>query len=152
MKSRVLNYNLQKLEMFFSKPEAKATSMRVIDGPDLKLNAYTFVFSSSKAYQDGQTFKEHITNILTQNLAQQAQQAARAEAAATDTQATVPIQVTPRADRPLSSNDLRKFVLLKRADLAALHRELVIPGNITEAEFWAGREVCSLNGLRTTKV
>lgn len=117
------------------------TSMRVMDGPDPKLNAYTFVFSASKAVADGQNFKGHITNILTQNLAQQAQQAARAEAAANDAQSAAPIQVTPRADRPLSSNDLRKFVLLKRADLAALHRELVIPGNITEAEFWAGREV-----------
>lgn len=138
---RVLNRNLQKLEMFFSKPGGPVTSMRVMDGPDPKLNAYTFVFSSSKAVADGQNFKDHITNILTQNLAQQAQQAARAEAAAMDAQAAAPVQVTPRADRPLSSNDLRKFVLLKRTDLAALHRELVITGNITEAEFWAGREV-----------
>lgn len=132
------NTSLQK--MFFSKPGGPVTSMRVMDGPDPKLNAYTFVFSSSKAVADGQNFKDHITNILTQNLAQQAQQAARAEAAAMDAQAAAPVQVTPRADRPLSSNDLRKFVLLKRTDLAALHRELVITGNITEAEFWAGRE------------
>lgn len=137
--------------MFFSKPGGAVTSMRVMDGPDPKLNAYTFVFSSSKAVADGQNFKDHITNILTQNLAQQAQQAARAEAATTDAQAAAPIQVTPRADRPLSSNDLRKFVLLKRADLAALHRELVIPGNITEAEFWAGREVCFSGHLRKAK-
>ncbi|KAG8711959.1 RNA polymerase II transcription factor B subunit 1 [Ceratobasidium sp. 395] len=125
--------------MFFSKPGSAVVSMRVTDGPDPKLNAYTFVFSSSKAVADGQNFKELITNILAQNVAQQ-QAAARAEAAAAEAQAATPVQITPRADRPLSSNDLRKFVLLKRTDLAALHRELVMTGNITESEFWAGRE------------
>ncbi|KAG9102715.1 RNA polymerase II transcription factor B subunit 1 [Ceratobasidium sp. 370] len=131
------NTSLQK--MFFSKPGSAVVSMRVTDGPDPKLNAYTFVFSSSKAAADGQNFKELITNILAQNVAQQ-QAAARAEAAAAEAQAATPVQITPRADRPLSSNDLRKFVLLKRTDLAALHRELVMSGSITEAEFWAGRE------------
>ncbi|KAG8762330.1 RNA polymerase II transcription factor B subunit 1 [Ceratobasidium sp. 428] len=131
------NTSLQK--MFFSKPGSAVVSMRVTDGPDPKLNAYTFVFSSSKAVADGQNFKELITNILAQNVAQQ-QAAARAEAAAAEAQAATPVQITPRADRPLSSNDLRKFVLLKRTDLAALHRELVMTGNITESEFWAGRE------------
>ncbi|KAJ1304522.1 hypothetical protein OPQ81_005665 [Rhizoctonia solani] len=131
------NTSLQK--MFFSKPGSASTSMKVMDGPDPKLNAYTFVFTSSKAVAEGNNFKEMITNILTQNIAQQQAQA-REQAAAADTQAATPVTITPRADRPLSVNDLRKFVLLKRADLAALHRELVITGNLTEAEFWAGRE------------
>ncbi|CAE6430580.1 unnamed protein product [Rhizoctonia solani] len=126
--------------MFFSKPGSASTSMKVMDGPDPKLNAYTFVFTSSKAVAEGNNFKEMITNILTQNIAQQQAQAAREQAATADTQAAAPVNITPRADRPLSVNDLRKFVLLKRADLAALHRELVITGNLTEAEFWAGRE------------
>ncbi|KAH7339559.1 hypothetical protein B0J17DRAFT_365785 [Rhizoctonia solani] len=132
------NTSLQK--MFFSKPGSASTSMKVMDGPDSKLNAYTFVFTSSKAVAEGNNFKEMITNILTQNIAQQQAQAAREQAATADTQAAAPVNITPRADRPLSVNDLRKFVLLKRADLAALHRELVITGNLTEAEFWAGRE------------
>ncbi|CAE6403349.1 unnamed protein product [Rhizoctonia solani] len=110
-----------------------------MDGPDPKLNAYTFVFTSLKAVAEGNNFKELITNILTANIAQQ-QAAAREQAPAADTQAAVPVTITPRADRPLSVNDLRKFVLMKRADLAALHRELVMTGNLTEAEFWAGRE------------
>jgi hypothetical protein len=71
--------------MFFSKPGSVITSMRVTDGPDPKVNAYTFVFSSSEAVTDGQNFKELITNILAQNVAQRAQQAAQAEAAAVDT-------------------------------------------------------------------
>ncbi|KIY74448.1 hypothetical protein CYLTODRAFT_416282, partial [Cylindrobasidium torrendii FP15055 ss-10] len=35
---------------------------------------------------------------------------------------------------------LRKTVLLGNPDLAALHRELVFGGQISEAEFWEGRE------------
>ncbi|CAE7146032.1 unnamed protein product [Rhizoctonia solani] len=132
------NTSLQK--MFFSKPGSASTSMKVMDGPDPKLNAYTFVFTSSKAVAEGNNFKEMITNILTQNIAQQQAQAAREQAAAADTQAAAPVTITPRADRPLSVNDLRKSVLIKRLDLAALHRELVMTGNLTEAEFWAGRE------------
>ncbi|CAE6441145.1 unnamed protein product [Rhizoctonia solani] len=132
------NTSLQK--MFFSKPGSASTSMKVMDGPDPKLNAYTFVFTSSKAVAEGNNFKEMITNILTQNIAQQQAQLAREQAATTDTQAAAPVTITPRADRPLSVNDLRKSVLLKRLDLAALHRELVITGSLSEAEFWAGRE------------
>ncbi|KAF8638041.1 hypothetical protein AX16_010673 [Volvariella volvacea WC 439] len=41
---------------------------------------------------------------------------------------------------PASDFRLRKKVLLSNPDLAALHRDLVISGQITEAEFWDGRE------------
>ncbi|KEP55400.1 putative RNA polymerase II transcription factor B subunit 1 [Rhizoctonia solani 123E] len=132
------NTSLQK--MFFSKPGSASTSMKVMDGPDPKANAYTFVFTSSKAVAEGNNFKEMITNILTQNIAQQQAQAAREQATTADTQAAAPVTITPRADRPLSVNDLRKSVLLKRLDLAALHRELVITGSLSEAEFWAGQK------------
>ena len=36
---------------------------------------------------------------------------------------------------------LRKKVLMSNPDLGGLHRELVMSGQITEAEFWDGREV-----------
>jgi len=36
---------------------------------------------------------------------------------------------------------LRKRVLMSNSDLATLHKDLVIGGQITEAEFWDGREV-----------
>jgi transcription initiation factor TFIIH subunit 1 len=39
---------------------------------------------------------------------------------------------------------LRKKVLVNNPDLAALHKDLVISGQITEAEFWDGREVFHL--------
>ncbi|KAH9022842.1 hypothetical protein EDB85DRAFT_2293116 [Lactarius pseudohatsudake] len=36
----------------------------------------------------------------------------------------------------------RRFPHLNTPDLAALHRELVVSGQVTETEFWEGREVC----------
>jgi len=42
---------------------------------------------------------------------------------------------------PASEFRLRKKVLLSDPELGALHRELVMTGQITEAEFWDGREV-----------
>ena len=52
-----------------------------------------------------------------------------------------------RATPVLTGNDatsdfrLRKKVLMSNPDLGSLHRELVMSGQITEAEFWGGREV-----------
>jgi transcription initiation factor TFIIH subunit 1 len=42
---------------------------------------------------------------------------------------------------PASEFRLRKKVLLSSPELGALHRDLVMSGQITEAEFWDGREV-----------
>ena len=42
---------------------------------------------------------------------------------------------------PTSDFRLRKKVLMSNPELGALHRELVMSGQITEAEFWDGREV-----------
>ena len=42
---------------------------------------------------------------------------------------------------PASEFRLRKKVLLSNPELGALHRDLVMTGQITEAEFWDGREV-----------
>ncbi|KAF5351862.1 hypothetical protein D9756_007575 [Leucocoprinus leucothites] len=41
---------------------------------------------------------------------------------------------------PANDFKLRKKVLMGNPDLAALHKDLVISGQITEAEFWDGRE------------
>lgn len=53
---------------------------------------------------------------------------------------------TPVSD-PTHDFRLRKKVLLSTPDLAQLHRELVMGGQISENEFWEGREVkpCSLS-------
>jgi transcription initiation factor TFIIH subunit 1 len=49
---------------------------------------------------------------------------------------------TPVND-PIHDFRIRKKVLVKTPELAALHRELVMSGQITETEFWEGREVRS---------
>ncbi|EPQ57316.1 hypothetical protein GLOTRDRAFT_115299 [Gloeophyllum trabeum ATCC 11539] len=49
---------------------------------------------------------------------------------------------TPGPGGAVSASDfkLRKKVLVNNPELATLHRELVMTGQITEAEFWEGRE------------
>lgn len=42
---------------------------------------------------------------------------------------------------PAAEFRLRKKVLMNNPELGALHRDLVMTGQITEAEFWDGREV-----------
>lgn len=42
---------------------------------------------------------------------------------------------------PASDFRLRKKVLMSNPDLGSLHRDLVMTGQINEAEFWDGREV-----------
>ncbi|EEB94959.1 hypothetical protein MPER_06148, partial [Moniliophthora perniciosa FA553] len=61
----------------------------------------------------------------------------RAASVASDLRGVSPI--IPGSD-PAADFRLRKNVLLSNPDLAALHRELVIGGHITESEFWEGRE------------
>lgn len=41
----------------------------------------------------------------------------------------------------ISDFRLRKKVMMKHPDIGSLHKELVMSGQITEAEFWEGREV-----------
>ncbi|KAJ8522454.1 hypothetical protein ONZ45_g965 [Pleurotus djamor] len=53
------------------------------------------------------------------------------------TRAMTPVLV---GNDPVSDFRLRKKVLVSDPELAALHRELVISGQISEAEFWDGRE------------
>jgi hypothetical protein len=50
---------------------------------------------------------------------------------------------TPGPGTPLSQEDfrLRKKVLMAHPELATLHRELVMTGQITENEFWESRQV-----------
>ena len=47
----------------------------------------------------------------------------------------------PPVNDPTHDFRLRKKVLLSTPELAALHKELVMGGQITENEFWEGREV-----------
>lgn len=51
------------------------------------------------------------------------------------------VTIIPGND-PATDVRLRKTILMSDPELGALHRELVaVSGQLSEAEFWAGREV-----------
>jgi transcription initiation factor TFIIH subunit 1 len=62
----------------------------------------------------------------------------RAASVASEQRASTPTII---GSDPVNDFKLRKKVLVGDLDLAALHKDLVIGGQITEAEFWDGREV-----------
>jgi transcription initiation factor TFIIH subunit 1 len=51
------------------------------------------------------------------------------------------VSSTSLSKSSLPDFEIRKRVLTKMPELASLHKELVISGQITESEFWEGREV-----------
>ena len=119
------------------------------------------MFTAPQAVAEREVFKKELTLIISTNRA--------AASGATEPPSPVPGgQVTSKGStpRPLaatssraasaSSNDrasssaptgpqddfqLRKKVLVRNKELATLHKELVMSGQITESEFWEGREV-----------
>lgn len=122
---------------------------------------HTFLFIGPQANIERETFKKELTNIIGANRAVGATQASTSTTNAQQTSiwstasTSRPLPVSSRATS-VSSNDhssftpiggptedfrIRKKVLLKDTELAALHKELVMSGQITETEFWDGREV-----------
>jgi len=136
------------------------------------LEGHTFTFTNPApvATAEREQFKNEITNHISRNRTARASGQPSADSPATPptpnkfaapplrTSTTRPPGGTPRAssvasDRSGSANDvadyqLRKRVLLNSPDLATLHRELVMSGQITENEFWDGREVHQYNLYR----
>ena len=126
-------------------------------------HTFTFTSPTAVATAEREQFKNEITNHISRNRTSRtsgptptdtpAMPTAPNKAAAPPSKAPGlrPPAGTPRAssiasDRSGSANDaadfqLRKRVLLNSPELANLHRELVMSGQITENEFWDGREV-----------
>ena len=126
-------------------------------------HTFTFTNPVPVATAEREQFKNEITNHISRNRTARAtgQPATDAPATpATPNNFTAPPPKTPgirtssgtprassvTSDRSGSGNDaadyqLRKRVLLNSPELANLHRELVMTGQITENEFWDGREV-----------
>ena len=126
---------------------------------------HTILFISPQASAERETFKKELTNIIGANRAVKAvtpagiskttpptpvshatrnqvgmtSQTAPVSRAGSATPTTRASSVTPGG----APEDfaVRKRVLMKNPDLASLHRELVMSGQITESEFWEGREV-----------
>ena len=139
--------------------------MRLKIGLENDTNGHNFTFTSPNALTERETFKSQLTTIISNN------RAAREAGVLPSPQTSVPAVPSsangaahrapaPSPSRPSTSraesvsstrgtpvndpvNDfrIRKKVLVKTPELAALHRELVMSGQITETEFWEGREV-----------
>jgi transcription initiation factor TFIIH subunit 1 len=131
-------------------------------------NGHNFAFTSPPplALTERESFKAQLTTIISNNRAardngaiqppQAGVQAPTSSSNAAVRRAPVPApsrasdsraesvsshRGTPVND-PINDFHVRKKVLLNTPELAALHRELVMSGQITETEFWEGREVC----------
>ncbi|KAJ7079158.1 hypothetical protein B0H15DRAFT_524345 [Mycena belliarum] len=128
---------------------------------------HNFAFTSPKALNEREKFKAELTAIVSRNRTA-AEAAARAPAVAAQPSpvarpvAPLPqrslISQTPSRAVSVSSSEqrnvtiipgndpatdvrLRKTILMSDPELGALHRELVaISGQLSEAEFWEGRE------------
>ena len=142
--------------------------MRLKIGLENDSNGHNFTFTSPppQALTERETFKAQLTTIISNNRAaresgvppspQTAVSAAASSAnGAAAHRASAPTPSRPSTSRaesvsstrgtpvndPISDFRIRKKVLVKTPELAALHRELVVSGQITETEFWEGREV-----------
>lgn len=142
--------------------------MRLKIGLENDNNGHNFTFTSPppQALTERETFKAQLTTIISNNRAARESgvlQAPQTAVGATSSpngaaahRTPVPTPSHPSTSRaasvsstrgtpvndPVNDFRIRKKVLVKTPELAALHRELVMSGQITETEFWEGREVC----------
>lgn len=98
--------------------------------------------------QDVENFKTRLSEIAAQNKERKAAQEAAAAAPVASTSepqgpGSSSLRLANAQKPPPTRNELRKSILMRDAELARLHADLVMNGHITEAEFWEGREVSS---------
>ncbi|KAJ7287846.1 hypothetical protein C8J57DRAFT_1285066 [Mycena rebaudengoi] len=137
--------------LFSSKEGAAQVRLKVaLVGDD---TGHSFAFTSPKAHNEREKFKAELTAIVTRNRSA-AEVAARAPVAAAKPPGLVnvarpsllPSSATSSSRAAsVSSEPQRNITIIAgndpATDLGALHRELVaISGQLTEAEFWEGRE------------
>ncbi|KAI0318258.1 hypothetical protein OF83DRAFT_1057189 [Amylostereum chailletii] len=150
--------------LFSSKEGAAQVRLKIGLVNDEAGHTFTFISSQATALTERETFKTELSNIITQNRATppttlahpsvpavpsphgpgtprnqfpHTPYASTSRAASVSSDARTP--GTPSND-PVNDFRLRKKVLLKNPELAALHRELVMSAQISESEFWEGRE------------
>ncbi|KAK7472733.1 RNA polymerase II transcription factor B subunit 1 [Stygiomarasmius scandens] len=149
--------------LFCSKEGAAQVRLKLGLFSDDNGHNFTFISPQAVAYSEREKFKKELTTIIgrnrtaAENAAKPPVTALNASNLSTPKPTTVPPSrasssraasvtsdtgispIIPGND-PASDFRLRKTVLLNNPDLASLHRELVIGGQITESEFWEGRE------------
>ena len=150
--------------LFSSKEGAAQVRLKV--GLETDSIGHNFAFSSPLALTERETFKAQLTTIISNNRAARDTGAVQPPQAGVHAPSSSSNSAIRRAPAPAPSrasdsraesvsshrgtpvNDpihdfhIRKKVLLNTPELAALHRDLVMSGQITETEFWEGREVC----------
>jgi transcription initiation factor TFIIH subunit 1 len=154
--------------LFSSKEGAAQVRLKI--GLENDSNGHNFTFTSPPplALTERETFKAQLTTIISNNRAaretgvlpspQTGVVAAAPSPNGAAHRAPAPTPSRPSTSRaesvsstrgtpvndPINDFRIRKKVLVKTPELASLHRELVMSGQITETEFWEGREVCSV--------
>ncbi|KAJ7091198.1 hypothetical protein C8R44DRAFT_844319 [Mycena epipterygia] len=154
--------------LFSSKEGAAQVRLKVaLVGDD---TGHSFAFTSPKAHNEREKFKAELTVIVSRNraapeaaarapvVAPKPSPVAKPVAAAAAPPLRPLLSQTPSRAVSVSSNEqrnvtiipgndpatdvrLRKTILMSDPELGALHRELVaISGQLSEAEFWEGRE------------
>ncbi|POW18289.1 hypothetical protein PSHT_06026, partial [Puccinia striiformis] len=105
--------------------------------------SYNFAFISSDPHGDRDLFKTHISEIIVQNRAQiQIPPPTTTEGSKNPSNSNE--IVPPRLDNKV----IKKRVLQSHPDLRQLHKEMVIGAQISESEFWHGREDLLFNEAR----
>ena len=152
------------IALFCSKEGAAQVRLKLgVVGDDQGHN-FTFTAPPPAAIQDREVFKRELSSIISRNRGALEKPTGLPGVSTPFSGPSTPLHGSfPRPSQPLSRGStpssippppglvgnpeefrLRKQVLLKTPELAALHRELVMGGQITEAEFWDGREVTKL--------
>jgi len=156
--------------LFCSKEGAAQVRLKIGLVEDDSGHNFTFTSPQPVAIVEREKFKKELTSIISRNrssqdsLPQPTQPAiallsprVSALAAPTPKPTITPVRLSEsratsvaneRRETPIiTSSDpasdfrLRKKVLMSNPELGALHRDLVMSGQITEADFWDGREV-----------
>ncbi|KZV97754.1 hypothetical protein EXIGLDRAFT_811339 [Exidia glandulosa HHB12029] len=129
--------------LFCSKPGAPAVRLKLNVFHAPSDGGHFFTFTSPRADEERENFKRELSTIIARNRASTTPAPSPSPTKPRSVVgAAAPGTPTPAPPDSLSQADfaLRKTVILKHPELAQLHRALVISGQISEAEFWEGRE------------
>ncbi|KAJ3840282.1 hypothetical protein F5878DRAFT_78291 [Lentinula raphanica] len=160
--------NTEASSLFCSKEGASQVKLKIALFGDENGHNFTFVSPNPVALSEREKFKTELTTIIARNrkssenaskplipssrnitpttptsqllrpgVISSRPSTSRATSVSSDSFGATPI--IPGTD-PVADFRHRKNVFLNDPELAALHRELVAGGHITEAEFWEGRE------------
>ena len=128
--------------MLASKAGAKRVSLQLLFKEDIPSGGLLFTFTNLNTREDD---RKLVQDLLIPFVA-----ANKNVTSIPGPSAPSPIAASPgspslkrKRDEPNREiNILRKAVLNKHPDLKKLHRALVLSDQISEEEFWSGREVC----------